>query len=98
MVHTEWHDEVLLATLDRPGRRNALDLTTLDELLDVVANARRRPARVVVITGAGGVFCAGADLTGVEDAGFAQTLRAVVDGFGALACPVMAAVDGPALG
>jgi enoyl-CoA hydratase len=51
-----------------------------------------------VLTGAGGHFCAGADLTGVEDAGFAVVLRRVLDGLRGATFPTIAAVDGAALG
>src|SRR5437763_971426 len=55
-------------------------------------------ARVVVLTGAGGHFCAGADLTGVEDDTFASALRTFLDTLVNLPVPVVAAVSGAALG
>jgi enoyl-CoA hydratase/carnithine racemase len=49
--------------LDRPGRRNALDLPVLEELLERLAEATRDPqTHVIVLHGAGEGFCAGADL------------------------------------
>ena len=51
-----------------------------------------------MITGAAPAFSAGADLTGVELGQFTADLGAVLRGFGALPIPVMAAIDGPALG
>lgn len=60
MIHLEDRGDVALITIDRPDRRNALDMPSLDELLDV--HRRVDGARVVVLTGAGGHFCAGADL------------------------------------
>jgi enoyl-CoA hydratase len=96
VIRTERHDAVLLVTIDRPERRNALDHAALEGLLAALDEASS--ARVMVVTGAGGAFCAGADLTGVEDAGFADLLGRVLAGFGALDGPVVAAVDGPALG
>lgn len=101
MVHTQWRgpgDRVLLITLDRPERRNALDHDTLDRLGAALDQATRGEARAVVLTGAHGVFCAGADLTGVEDEAFAAVLRGVLTGFGRLPCATIAAVEGPALG
>src|SRR4051812_29239759 len=48
--------------LNRPDRRNAVDDATYDGLLRAVAQLRHDPAvRVVLLTGAGAVFCAGAD-------------------------------------
>lgn len=98
MIHTEWQEDVLLVTIDRPDRRNAVDHDALDGLVAAIAAASEGPARAVVLTGAGGHFCAGADLAGVEDAGFVARLNEVLAGLRALACPVIAAVDGAALG
>jgi enoyl-CoA hydratase len=92
---------VAIVTLDRPERRNAVDHPTLLELLDVqAAIAARAPGaiRTVVLTGAPPAFSAGADLTGVEEGRFATDLNAVLRGFGHLPVPVIAAIDGPALG
>jgi 2-(1,2-epoxy-1,2-dihydrophenyl)acetyl-CoA isomerase len=55
---------VLTLTLNRPSRKNALN----DELRDALgaaltSAARDRDVRVVVIAGAGGAFCSGADLS-----------------------------------
>lgn len=55
-------------------------------------------ARVVVLTGAPPAFCAGADLTGVEDDEFAGALATALRGFTTLPCITLAAIDGPALG
>ena len=54
--------------------------------------------RVIVLTGAPPAFCAGADLTGVEEGQFATDLGSVLRNFTTLAAPVVAAIDGPALG
>ncbi|QIS20264.1 enoyl-CoA hydratase/isomerase family protein [Nocardia terpenica] len=54
---------IVLVTIDRPRRRNALDSQTVAELHTVFADFDGRPdIRAVVITGAGSAFCAGADL------------------------------------
>jgi enoyl-CoA hydratase len=99
MVRVTWHGEsgdVLVATLDRPERRNAVDHATLLGLLD--AQRQATEARVLVLTGAPPAFSAGADLTGVEEGEFATTLFGVLRGFVELPVPTIAAVDGPALG
>ncbi|MDW3216324.1 MAG: enoyl-CoA hydratase-related protein [Ilumatobacteraceae bacterium] len=83
-------------TLDRPERRNAVDHATLLQLLD--AQRALADARVVVLTGEPPAFCAGADLTGVEAAAFNSALERVLHGFTTMAGPVIAAIDGPALG
>jgi len=87
---------VLQITLDRPERRNAIDHATLLELLEAQAEAAN--ARVVVLTGAPPAFCAGADLHGVEEDVFARDLKRVLHGFTTLSAPVVAAIDGAALG
>ncbi len=90
--------QVLLVTMDRPERRNAVDHATLLALADAQEEASSQGARVLVLTGAPPVFSAGADLTGVEDGAFGSALAAVLQGFGRLPCLCIAAVDGPALG
>jgi enoyl-CoA hydratase/carnithine racemase len=102
MVRVTWDGDdsgrtgVLVITLDRPERRNAVDHPTLLALLD--AQVMATGARVVVLTGAPPAFSAGADLTGVEEGEFAAALQRALRGFTRLAVPVIAAVDGPALG
>ena len=100
-VHTEIIDDaqaITLLTLDRPERRNALDHETLAQLTAAIEAAAARPTRVLVLTGAHGHFCAGADLTGVEDASFATLLQGVLDGLRDVPFPTIAAVSGAALG
>ena len=87
---------MVIVTIDRPERRNAVDYATLVALRTAVDEALG--ARVFVLTGSGGAFCAGADLTGVEDAGFAAALKAVLVGLTELPIVTLAAIDGPALG
>jgi enoyl-CoA hydratase len=90
---------VVLVTLDRPERRNAVDHATLLALLEVQeVAAERGDVRAMVLTGAPPAFCAGADLQGVESGVFAADLHRVLRGFTALRFPVIAAIDGPALG
>lgn len=60
-------DVVVRATIDRPDRHNALNDRVLDglmELLDTVDDSR---VRVVVVRGAGGTFCSGGDLEGMDE-------------------------------
>ena len=103
MVRVVWDGDdgagrtgVIVVTLDRPQRRNAVDHATLLGLLD--AQREAAAARVLVLTGTPPAFSAGADLTGVEEGEFATALHEVLRGFGELPIPTIAAVDGPALG
>ena len=100
-VHVERDGRVTIITLDRPERRNAIDHPTLLELLDAqreIASRAPSETRAVILTGAAPAFSAGADLNGVEEGQFTTDLQAVLRGFGALPVPVIAAIDGPALG
>ena len=57
--------QVATLTLDDPATRNALGAQTLEGLRDALRRAAADPdVRVVVLTGAGGTFCSGADLSG----------------------------------
>jgi enoyl-CoA hydratase len=98
VIRAERRHGVALVTIDRPDRRNALNTEMCTALADAVAEAVAGRARALVLTGAGGHFCAGADLTGVEDDGFraalARLLRALVEA----PLAVIAAVEGAALG
>lgn len=96
MIHLDDRGPVALVTIDRQERRNALDHDALEALLD--AHARSQHARVLVITGAGGHFCAGADLAGVEDTTFTDLLRELLTALRDDPRPLIAAVDGTALG
>lgn len=100
-VRLERDGAIAVITIDRPERRNAVDHPTLLRLLDMqreLAADAPRGVRAVVLTGAPPAFSAGADLNGVEAGQFATDLRAVLCGFGTLPVPVIAAIDGPALG
>jgi len=105
VIRWEVRDLVGIATIDRPERRNALNAELCVQLL---ARLEAEPdLRAVVITGAGDkAFCAGADLVvRAEDASepgggdtfrpaFERLLDAIVD----YPAPVLAAVNGPAIG
>jgi enoyl-CoA hydratase len=98
VIHAERRGTVSLVTIDRPARRNALDHESLTALAAAVRAAEDGGSRALVLTGAGDHFCAGADLTGVEDDGFAQALRAALHGLHDAPFPTIAAVHGAALG
>ena len=60
---------VLHVTLNRPAVRNAMSLRMVDELRDVLAAAEAAgDVRAIVLRGAGGHFCAGADLRDMAEA------------------------------
>ena len=97
---------VATLTIDRPEARNALATQTMRELaqaLDVVVQSDNR---VLVIRGAGDqAFCAGGDLKELETmrskaeaVEMALTMRSTLDRIPALPIPVIAALNGDALG
>ncbi|MDQ1511281.1 MAG: enoyl-CoA hydratase [Actinomycetota bacterium] len=106
MIRFETRGLVGLATIDRQERRNALSGELCDELrtqLDA-----HRDLRAIVITGAGSAFCAGADLvTRFEPAesasdvpvdSFRPAFELVLDAIVDHPAPVIAAINGPAMG
>ncbi len=108
-VLTQIHDGVGTITLDRPERLNAFDVEMLGELADVVrAMIADDTVRVIVLTGSGRGFCAGADLdrlTGpsgeVREAEAMELVRAgsdVVQLLYRAPKPVLASLNGPAAG
>lgn len=59
--------DVLTLTLNRPDRRNALNAELRTALQEELRSAMNdRAVRALVITGAGGAFCAGADVSGLS--------------------------------
>ena len=88
-------------TINRPKQRNALDLASADTLKKVVhAIDANDKVKAVILTGVGGVFCAGADLGEMADKGAVYQPWAGADGPLARACtkPVIAAVEGMCVG
>jgi enoyl-CoA hydratase len=97
-IHLHASDRVATITIDRARRRNALTLDALEELHDAVARAVEDGARAVVLTGAEGHFCAGADLTELEDVSFTSHLGEVLEHLAGLPVTTVAAVDGSCMG
>jgi enoyl-CoA hydratase len=88
-------------TLNRPDARNAIDQAMVDELHEVCERLEREP-KVLIISGARGIFASGADIRELRDrrrddalAGINTTLFSRIAD---LPMPVIAAIDGYALG
>ena len=97
-IHSQRDGDVATVTIDRQQRRNALGLEALEELHAAVAAALAHGARAVVLTGAGGHFCSGADLTELEDVSFTQRLAEVLEHLAAAPVTTVAAIEGSCMG
>jgi enoyl-CoA hydratase/carnithine racemase len=92
--------------LDRPQARNALTMDAFEEMarqLDAIADTE---ARLLIVTGEGSHFCAGADLAEFAELQASETarrrfrtaIRSALDGFGKLSIPVLAHIEGACFG
>jgi enoyl-CoA hydratase len=101
-VRVERDGSVTVVTIDRPEVRNAVDGPTAEALADAFRTfAADEGAHVAVLTGAGGTFCAGADLTAMLEG---RGNRVTAEGDGPMGPtrmlldkPVLAAVEGHAV-
>lgn len=94
---------VLTITLANPGRKNAIPPQGWHRLLEVLRGVEPHQDRVLVLTGAGGDFCAGADLTAKQDPELRafERMRTVGDvalTLHHLPIPTVARVEGAAVG
>ena len=95
--------DLVVLTLNRPPV-NALDLATILELEQAFSNLAAIPPKAVILTGAGQNFCAGVDtkaFLGAPPAKRRETVLAIsrmVAAYWAVPCPVVAAINGHALG
>ncbi len=97
---------VAILTVNRPHARNALSrsaITVFGRAVDAVAS--RADVRVLVVTGGAGAFIAGGDLRDLHDRNTAEdgealslSMQTALDQLAALPIPVVAAVDGAAVG
>lgn len=104
-VRMERLDETAILTMDRPQARNALNTEVLKELKRAAEEALKdEGVRVIVITGAGKAFVAGADISEMRDLGFEDAREfaafgsSVFEFIESMEKPVIAAVNGYALG
>jgi len=105
---TQLEAGVAWITLNRPEQRNALDIPTLKQLHATLEAYNTDPAvRVVVLTGTGRSFCAGADLAewaeaeargALETYGWTETAHALMGCLHNLDKPTVAAINGTAVG
>ena len=101
-------DRIATITLNKPDRRNALDDMMIRELTDVFSAVNRNTTcRVVILTGSASCFCAGMDIEYLhrfsqlgqeENLEDARNLMKLLQLINSLRKPVIAMVNGPALG
>src|ERR1043166_4802263 len=102
LVKFETKDQIAIVTINRPEVRNAVDSPTANALVEAfTAFDHDESLYVAVLTGAGGAFCAGADLKAVAEG---RGNRITAEGNGPLGVtrmllskPVIAAVEGHAV-
>jgi 2-(1,2-epoxy-1,2-dihydrophenyl)acetyl-CoA isomerase len=113
-VTIETFDNIALLTMDRPETRNALSSDEdCDSFVDALRYVDGNPAvRAVVLTGAGGCFSAGGNLKAMKErTGFGRgrdpvqtrenyrrNIQRIPRAFQAIEVPVIALIDGPAIG
>ncbi len=103
MIEITREGPLLVVTLKRPERRNAVDRPTADALAEAFrAFDADDDAKVAILTGHGGTFCAGADLKALADG--EEPNRVAPEGDGpmgpsrmVLSKPVIAAIEGHAV-
>ncbi|WP_054816463.1 enoyl-CoA hydratase [Nocardia arizonensis] len=90
--------DVVTVELQREERRNALNAELVTSLREAVLAAVADGARVIVLTGRGPLFSAGADLSGVYSDSFLDGLFDMLHTIESVPVPVISAINGGALG
>jgi enoyl-CoA hydratase/carnithine racemase len=93
-------------TIERPEARNALTWQAMDDFAACVAQAESADdLRALIVTGAGGAFCAGGDLfqldgylSRLDGVRLSSIMAEALDHLEAIPVPTIAAIEGPALG
>ncbi len=111
LAREEPGDGIVLLRLSRPERLNALDEVLVDELLQACAGiTAERDVRVVILTGAGRAFCSGMDVRdfgpssldatapAIDRLRFQEMMASLPLAVRNMPQPVIAAVNGPAVG
>lgn len=100
-LRVESTTERVVAVLNRPEVRNAIDQALVDQLHELCSELEATP-RVLIIAGAGGIFASGADIAQLRDRNAEDAMRGInttiFRRIRQLPMPVIAAVEGYALG
>ena len=106
MFRLERNDDYARLVLDRPEARNAIPAAGWAELAAVLGRVEASDVRLLVVTGAGGTFCAGADLAHfpalrgnpAAAARLRQDMRGALERLRGLAVPTLALIEGHCYG
>ncbi|MGH9000053.1 MAG: enoyl-CoA hydratase/isomerase family protein [Acidimicrobiia bacterium] len=108
LVGLGWDGAVAVLTLQRPDMRNAFSAALLRALREALHDPALDEAGALVVTGAGGTFCAGGDVSEMGAAVAGDTdavmgpmvtdLHQIIARLRSIPVPVVAAVNGPAIG
>jgi 2-(1,2-epoxy-1,2-dihydrophenyl)acetyl-CoA isomerase len=100
-------DGVKRITINRPEKRNSVDVETLELLHEAIESSSEDDSKVVILTGAGDAFCAGADLQATSErdiknidvtASLREHTNPTILAMRGLPKPIIARVHGPAVG
>jgi enoyl-CoA hydratase len=102
----ECADGIAIVRLNRPGKLNAINPEMIDDFRKLVGEVRANPAaRIVIFTGNGRAFCAGADIAALAKVGgppdfmsFIEGVQTALNMIDDLDRPVIAAINGIAYG
>ena len=106
LLLTDIQDGIATLTINRPEKKNAMTYAMLMEFTELVSTIGQNPdVRVLIITGTQGAFCAGTDLADLatipgKERGLRGSAEEKDRWWPIVACPipVIAAIDGPAVG
>jgi enoyl-CoA hydratase len=98
MLGVSLDGSVARLTLNRPDRRNALNTEQCGNISRAIASCVADGARAIVVTGEGTSFCSGADFGEVYGDGFRDALYGMLHVVAEAPVPVVAAINGPAIG
>lgn len=107
MAHSEIEDRVQTTTFDRPESKNAFTAEAARQLAQAIEHAKENSVRALVLTGEGDAFSAGGDLEEMaarEETPneayqrYQETLNAMIEGILTAPFPVIARVNGDAIG
>jgi enoyl-CoA hydratase/carnithine racemase len=106
LIQRELRDRVLWLSFNRPDKRNAISAALREALCEALRQAEHDAAvDVVVLTGAGGVFCAGADVAEIRQCKNPEEIQNIIrantamrDQWASFPKPTIAAVDGVGYG